>query len=137
MLHLQKPPKENEASSLSVSISHCPSQSHMSYPFVFFVLFLCVCFGFLVVVVVVVVVLFLGSTVRFIISSFYPLSIRHRAQQGDINSREISGKATSGLWIKYTQGLKKKTRLTLVKHPHKRGATNRLITPGLPDLPST
>ena len=76
--------------------------------------------------------LFLGSIARFIIS-FYPLPTRHRVQQGDVNfSRDVRWSDTRAM-DKIYSGIKN-PRLTPVKHPHKRGATNQLVRPGLPDL---
>ena len=80
---------------------------------------LLVCLFVVVVVFFFCFVLFWGSIVRFIISS--PCATK--PNKGISISHGISGKVTPGLWIKYTQRLKT-PRLPLVKHPHKRGATN-------------
>ena len=112
------PPKENEDNSFSLSLSHSPSPNHCqkSCPHVVF--------------------LFLGPIVMFFFISFYPLPTRHRVQQGDVNFSPDIRRSDTRVMDKIYSGARH-PRLTPVKHPHKRGATNRLVRPGLPDLPSS
>ena len=115
---LLTPPKEIEASSLSLSLFRSQSQNHCqkSCPHIF--------------------CLFLGSIVRFIIIYFHPLPTLHRVQQGDVNFSPDPQRSDTRAMDKTYSGVKNPW-LTLVKHPHKRGATSRLVRPGLHDLPSS
>ena len=68
------------------------------------------------------------------IVSFYPLPTRHRVQQGDVNFSPDIQQSDTRTMDKIYSGVKN-PQLTPVKHPHKGGATNRLVRLGLPDPP--